>query len=195
MKFWRGADVRLRGVALQTMKGEIDFPSLQKLKIAPERQPVRVFDEVAIKKLLTTHSEVVVVAPKEHRAAGETLVAKFKERGIVSTAITPGDVLRKVAYPRVWNPFAKVWRPWAEEKVKEPSGPVDHRVTVTSPADGVLVVDDKGKPAELRRPKTMITVGDGGWLDWSGDHEIAYEKGRSLRRGQRDDRAPECDDA
>ena len=143
--------------------------------VSQESAKVRVFDEEPMRKFLAAKPEIVVVAPALHQAAADKLVAGLKQRGLSVTIKAPGDVLRKVAYPRVWNPFVKVYEP-TKAAIKEP-GPIEHRVTVTAPADGILVVDDKGKPAELRRPKSLVTVGDGGWLDWSGDHEIAYLPG------------------
>jgi hypothetical protein len=157
-----------------------EFP-LEAIELKPEKEKVRVFDEEPMRKFLAAKPEVVVVAPALHQAAADKLVAGLKKAGLSVTTKAPGDVLRKVAYPRVWNPFVKVHEP-TKAAIKEP-GPVEHRVTVTAPADGVLVVDDKGKPAELRQPKTLVTVGDGGWLDWSGDQEIAYESGCLLYVG------------
>ena len=128
-----------------------------------------------MRKLFAAKPEIVVVAPAAHQAAADKLVAGLKAKGIAATTKAPAEVLRKVAYPRVWNPFAHVYE--SMKAVRAEPGPVEHRVTVTSPADGVVVVDDSGKPAELRRPKTRVIVGAGGWLDWSGDHETAYLPG------------------
>jgi hypothetical protein len=155
-------------------KTGFEFPA-GAIELKPEQEKVRTFDETPMREFLAAKPEVVVVAPAMHQVAADKLVADLKKNGLAATTKAPGDVLRKVAYPRVWNPFVQVFEP-TKAAIKEP-GPVEQRVTVTAPADGILVIDDQGKPAELRRPKTLITVGDGGWLDWSGDHEIAYLPG------------------
>ena len=167
-----------------TIRSVLDFPEPDFRAVeasSGELAEVRVFDEEPMRKFLAAKPDLVVVAPASQKAAADKLVAGLKERGLAVTTKAPGEVLRKVAYPRVWNPFAHVYTP-IKAHMKEP-GPIEHRVTVTSPADGVVVVDDNGKPAELRRPKSHVTVGEGGWLDWSGDHETAYLKGCELYIG------------
>ena len=40
------------------------------------------------------------------------------------------------------------------------------------------MLDSNGKAVtDFRTPNTLVTIGEGGYLDWSGDDELAYEPG------------------
>lgn len=86
-------------------------------------------------------------------------------------------MVHKHIYPRVWDPYVKVFRPTGSEKA--PGGAVQRSVTLATDAAGVVTAKGTdGKPVESwRTPNTRVTIGGDGFLDWIADHEVAYEPG------------------
>src|SRR5262249_25590100 len=100
------------------------------------------------------------------------------------TAITrpEGEVLRKVAYPRVWNPFATVYSPTGAEK--KPKGMnVKVRITLGVAKEGTLTAKTsagKNVRDDWRLPNSLVTVAGEGFVDFNGNRELCYRPGVQL---------------
>jgi hypothetical protein len=142
---------------------------------------VRVFDGPAIQTFLARKPEVVVAAGTGQKALAEQLVKDLTARGLKATVRPQAEVLRKVPYPRVWNPYAVVYRAAGPEK--RPKGmKVTVEVTLGVAADGTVIRKRAdGKDGEdWRVPNSLVTVTGTGWVDAGGDREICYEPGVKL---------------
>lgn len=152
-------------------------------------EAARVFDEKAIRRFLAARPVVTIAYGKaDQKPLADDLAAKLSAQGIKATARSAAGLLRKVAYPRVWDPYARLVKPTGAEK--KPGGPVKQQVTVsTLPSGEVVVKTAEGKTlTDWRMPATQITVGAGGLLEWLAPHEHAYEPGCKLYvdpKGQR----------
>jgi hypothetical protein len=124
---------------------------------------------------------VVAYAPS-HKDAAVKLAADLKARGVNATARPEGEVLRKVAYPRVWGPFADVFAP--DLNKAEPKGlTVKARLTLSTAKDGTVVVkgpDGKDVSSDWKLPNSVVTVAGEGHVDFTGDREQCYEAGVKL---------------
>jgi hypothetical protein len=143
-------------------------------------EPARVFDEGVIRKFLATKPGVVIATGKDdQRPLADALAAKLNALGIKTTIKPQAVAIRKVAYPRVWDPHARLYRATGPEKKP---GPVEVEVSLTLADIGAPSA--KTKSGELienwRKPLTLATVGPNGYLDWLGPHEFAYEPGCKL---------------
>ena len=129
---------------------------------------VRIMDQPAIRTLLAAKPALVIaLGNDEQKPIAEKLAAALNAKGI-SVSIRPvAEVVRKAAYPRVLNPFAQVFS--VGGAVTAPGGEATRMITL-----------DAGFTGVVREPGTLATVGAGGWMDWSGDQEIAYEAGVQL---------------
>jgi hypothetical protein len=147
-------------------------------RIPQHTREAEVYDEAAIRKLLASKQPVRVVATEGLTKQGEALVKELTARGMKASLAAPDDVLKKVAYPRVWNPFAQVYRPAGE--AKKPAGVVLHEVTVTVGKDGsfqAVTKDGKDVSTDWQKPESVITFAGEGYVDYSGDREVCYEAG------------------
>ncbi len=148
---------------------------------APFKEPARVFDEAVISKLLASKPALTIaVGRDEHKPLADDLAAKLKTRGIKAAVQREADILRKVAYPRVWDPYARVYKATGEEN-KAP-GEVKQELTIATEPSGEITVRSKdGKDvANWRTPLALITIVGDGFLDWIAPHETAYEPGCKL---------------
>jgi hypothetical protein len=147
------------------------------------RDAVRVFDEAQIRRFLKDKPDLVVAIGKEtQRLLADRLAAGLRARGLRATARPEAEVLRKVAYPRVWSPYATVYAPGTPEV--EPPGDVTAELHAGM-VDGETVVVDGGGRRLLdeawRQPGALVTVTGDGLVDWLGrDLEQCYEPGVKL---------------
>jgi hypothetical protein len=150
--------------------------------------PVRVFDAERLKDFLLSKPEIVVAT---NANTSPDLVRTLSDRLAIAGAkviVKPeADVLRKVAYPRVWNPYAKVF---SVTMKNEPIGvKVDHEIMLGVADDGTLTAQTKeGKDvsADWKQPNSRVTITGEGFVDFSGDAELCYEPGVQLHvNGQR----------
>lgn len=144
-------------------------------------EAARVFDEKTIRRFLGAKPAVTIAyGQADQKPLADDLATKLKTKGIKAAVRPAADVLRKAAYPRVWDPYARLYKATGAEK--KPSGPVKQRVTVsTLPSGEIVVKTAEGKTLpEWRMPDTLIEVGAGGLLDWLAPHEQAYEPGCTL---------------
>ena len=58
----------------------------------------------------------IAVGNDSHRAAAERLAGALAAAGVKVSVKPESEVLRKVHYPRVWNPYVKVFSPTGDEK-------------------------------------------------------------------------------
>ncbi|MBW3540989.1 MAG: hypothetical protein KY476_12020 [Planctomycetes bacterium] len=145
----------------------------------PISDPLRIFDAEAIAAFLKEKPPLTIVLGDErHRPLAEKLVASLRARGIDADIRAEADVLRKVHYPRVWNPYAKVY---GASGTQPDLGDrkVEHRVTLTTADNGTTsVTDAEGQPvADWRRPHSVVTIAGAGYCDWIADVETCYEPG------------------
>ena len=144
----------------------------------PVAGPVQVFDGETIRAFFGSKPEVTIAfGDPAHKALGEELAAKLKGRGIKASVRPETEVFRKHVYPRVWDPYVKVFRPTGAGKT--PSGAVKATVTVATDSSGLVTAKAAdGKPMEnWRAASTKVTIGGDGFLDWAGNNEVAYEPG------------------
>jgi hypothetical protein len=142
---------------------------------------VRVMDLATVRRFLAAKPAVVVVTGNEdQRAVAQELAEKLAALGIKATVKPEAEALRKVSYPRVWDPYVRLYKAAGEEK--PPQGEVKAEVTLATDAGGVVTAKTKdGKDVEnWRAPNSLITIGGEGYLDWQGAHEFAYEAGCKL---------------
>ncbi len=144
--------------------------------------PVRVFDAERLKDFLLSKPEIVIAANANTPPdVIRTLTDRLGIAGVKVTVKPEAEVLRKVAYPRVWNPYAQVF---SVSKKKEPIAvKFDHEITLGVAADGTLTAQTKeGKDvaSDWRQPNSRITITGVGFVDFSGDVEQCYEPGVQL---------------
>ena len=144
--------------------------------------PVRVFDAERLKDFLLSKPEIVIASnANTPQDIVRTLSDRLGIAGVKVTVKPEADVLRKVAYPRVWNPYAQVY---SLALKKEPAAvKVDQEIMLGVAADGTLTAQTKaGKEvsADWRQPNSRITITGEGFVDFSGDIEQCYEPGVQL---------------
>jgi len=144
---------------------------------------VRVFDAPAIRSFLGAKPEVTVaVGHPSHQAAAEQLAAALSARGLRAAVRPESQVLTKVRYPRVWNPYATVHRAAGPEKPLA-GRKVERQIELGLDAAGALrakTADGKDLGFEWRQAHGLVTVAGDGFVDWSGDAEVCYEAGVKL---------------
>jgi hypothetical protein len=144
--------------------------------------PVRVFDAERIKDFLLSKPELVLATNSETSPdIVRTLTDRLGIAGVKVTTKPEAEVLRKVTYPRVWNPYAKRFAVSAKQ---EPLAvKFDHEITLGVSTDGTFTAqtaDGKDVSADWRQPNSRITIAGEGFVDFSGDVEQCYEPGVQL---------------
>lgn len=143
---------------------------------------VRLFDAERLKDFLLTKPEIVIAT---HADVPADVVRVLSDRlaiaGLKVTVKPESEVLRKVAYPRVWNPYAKVF---AVSKTKQPIVvKADKEISLGLAADGSFTAktaDGQDVSNDWRLPNSRITIVGEGFVDFSGDVEQCYEPGVQL---------------
>jgi hypothetical protein len=141
--------------------------------------PVAVLDGEPA-RLLLAGGPLLIAYGKDHKAVAEKLAGGLKAAGVKATTRPEAEVLRKVAYPRVWNPFADVWSAAGEEKK---AGEVKVEISLGTAKDGKLTAKTKdGKDVwqDWRQPNSLVTIVEEGFVDFSSDREQCYEPGVKL---------------
>ncbi|MBI4604941.1 MAG: hypothetical protein HY721_23515 [Planctomycetes bacterium] len=148
---------------------------------------VRAFDAEAIRAFLASRPEITIAWGHEsHRAAASELAAALAARGLKVSVAPEGEALRKARYPRVWNPYARVWAARGEARPLE-GRPVEARITLSTAADGAVTArTGEGKDIEdWRLPNALVTIAGEGYVDWIADAETCYEPGVVLHVDER----------
>lgn len=151
----------------------------------PARQladAVRVFDESAVHGLLAEKSSVTIVYGADaHKPLADQIAASLAAAGLKAAVQHESQVLRKVAYPRVWNPYAKVVEARGEDK---PLGDrkVEHRIAAGVATDGAVSITDEAgnKLEDWKTPNSLVTVAADGLIEWNADDETCYAPGVKL---------------
>jgi hypothetical protein len=144
-------------------------------------EPVRVFDRENIAKFLESKPALIIaLGNAAQKPLADDLAAKMNAKGFKTVVKPESEVLKKVAYPRVWDPYARLYK--AEGEAKKVPGEIKTEITLGLNAKGQLEAKDKdGKTVEnWRKPNTLVTIAGEGYLDWQGAHEFAYEPGCQL---------------
>jgi len=174
-----GASSPVAGLAAQARVGH--RPSVPRPRVLAEQ--VRVFDARTIEAFLAGKPDVVIaVGSDAHRTAAEKLAAGLAAHGVKATVQPESQVLREVRYPRVWNPYARVYRPGGDEQSLE-GKKVERRIMVATSADGSVELassDGRDFGTEWRQPNSVVTVAGDGLTDYGGDAEQCYAPGVKL---------------
>ncbi len=142
---------------------------------------VRVFDQQALGAFLSAKPALVVAFGNEgQKAFAEKLAGIMSAKGIKAEAKPEGAALRKVAYPRVWNPTAKLCSATGDEK--SPPGTVRQEIKLGFDAQGnVTSHTAEGKAAAWKTPESVVTIVGDGFVDFDNtDMETCYEPGVKL---------------
>lgn len=148
-----------------------------------EGEPVRAFDREAIRAFLAKKPEVTIaVGSLSHQALAERLAEDLAACGLKVEVQPEAKVLKKVRYPRVWNPYAKVYRATGPAGLAGQSlqgHRVENRITLATTEDGSTTAhtEDGKELADWKLPNSLITIAGEGYTDWSGDAEVCYEPG------------------
>lgn len=168
--------------AIGNLSGEIKV-DLAAGSPAPKQlaEAVRVFDDSTIRKFLAGKPEIVIAVANEAQGAIATeLSATLNAAGVKATVKPENAVVRRAAYPRVWDPYARLVKATGDEKPAP--GEVKNQVTVATDAAGnVTAKSADGKDvSDWKIPGTLVTIAGEGYLDWIAPHEFAYEPGCML---------------
>jgi len=158
-------------VMVESLLGDLKSESKTMLSSKPS-SPVlvtgaaRVLDKEAIGKFLSEKPELTIAfANDTQKAAADKLASAINAKGIKATVKPEAGLLAKVVYPRVLNPFVKVYAVGGEEK--KLNGEVKENITL-----------DANFAGDWRKPSTLVTVGKDGFIYWQGqDIETIYEAG------------------
>jgi hypothetical protein len=147
------------------------------------REPVILLDGAAIHAFLKAKPELVIaVANRAQLAVAEQLAGRLAARGIKAEVRPESQALRKVAYPRVWNPYAKLYHPDAAASAWD-GRKAQRRVELGLDAAGALTAkgdDGRELHGDWRQPGTLVTVTGRGFLDVTREGEVCYEPGVKL---------------
>ncbi|MBM3970210.1 MAG: hypothetical protein FJ302_10145 [Planctomycetes bacterium] len=173
--------VKLTSV-VANLAGETKAAHQSKSRVPRAVANVRVFDAERLKDFLLTKPEFVVATHSNTPAdAVRLLTDRLAIAGLKVTVKPESEVLRKVAYPRVWNPYAKVF---TVSKTKEPTAlKFDKEITLNVDASGSFTAktaDGQDVSNDWRLPNARITIVGEGFVDFSGDVEQCYEPGVQL---------------
>lgn len=153
-------------------------PSL--MAALPIADKARVFDSDAIARFLKSKPALVIaLGDTKYQPAATQLAAALTAAGIPTTIKPEMDMVRKVLYPRVWNPTATLYTPAGDPKPLDAAQQVKVKATISTTPDGkVVITDDQGKALNDVPVSALVTISDGGYLQWQNrDDEVAYEPG------------------
>jgi hypothetical protein len=141
----------------------------------------RTFDEPAIRQFLAAKPAVVITVGNDgQRAVADDLAAKLSAAGIAASVKPAAEVARRAAYPRVWDPYARLVQ--AADEETPPPAEVKQQVILATDTAGIVTAKtaDGKEVADWKTPGTVATIAGQGFLDWIGPHEFAYEPGCKL---------------
>ena len=155
---------------------------------AVEPRPVpdaaRVFDSQAIMSFLAGRPAITVAIGSDAvRAVAGKLAAALVEKGFTATVQPERSVWRKARYPRVWDPYIRLYRK-ADTDTRIEGMRVLRQVALEIAADGTLIAvppDGTNVGESWRRdPGTLALVTGGGFIDFHAQPEHFYEPGCKL---------------
>ncbi len=172
-------------VAAQSELGSLEDRAACRVEAEPVRADVipeaaRALDEAALRAFLAAKPAVTITTGDgRYEAVGQALAATLTRRGLRARVAPDAAVLRKVAYPRVWSPYAMVASPVAG--VAAPAGDVKLRLKAGLTPEGLRVETEAGQLVEeenWRQPGALVSVVGEGLVDWLGqDRETCYQAG------------------
>jgi len=139
----------------------------------------RVYRSEQMSAFLKTRPEMVIaVGNDQQQAAARKLADVLSAAGLKVTIKPEADVIRKVNYPRVWNPNATVFKAGSGENAVADMKP-EKEITVTTDATGNMTITDAAgaKLEDWIVPNALVTVAGEGLVDARGDQEFCYEAG------------------
>lgn len=148
-------------------------------------EAVRVFDGRAIYDFLATKPTLTIaIADEKYQAAADKLWKDLAAKGVKATVAKEETVWKKARYPRVFDPYIKLFKPEGEET--KPEGmKVEREVSLQIEDDGRITAttadgQDLGETWR-EQPNTLVTIGGKGFIDYhAADGEEMYEPGCKL---------------
>jgi hypothetical protein len=176
--------VHVEGVGNPNSTVQTEFRSTMAI---PKRwkERVRVFGGEVIRRFLAGKPEIVIAVGSEaQRPVADGLAKALLTKGIRAKVVSEREVIRRARYPRVWDPYIRVyvWDPYAEQPEKiDASMNVRQTCTLETAADGsttARTADGRDLGDAWRAPGTLATVAGQGFIDFA--EEQFYEAGCKL---------------
>jgi hypothetical protein len=169
-------------VASLAAAAKVQFAS-QAGPLAPLRDAVRVLDEQAVVAFLAAKPALAIaIGSDTQRTVADRLAQSLRAKGITAQVVEEKTILRRARYPRVWDPYFKLYRNEGEERV--PEGKIDFEVRVETLDDG----PDLGHEWRTRR-NVLATVAGQGYIDYhAADGEEGFEPGCKIHVNQQGQR-------
>jgi hypothetical protein len=167
---------------LAGMSGEakIDFVTHQATaNIIPDK--TRVLDAETIKSFLSEKPDLTIAFGNDaNKVTAEKLAGKLSAKGLKVSVKSEELVLRKVKYPRVWNPYAKVYYSIGDENLGDKK--VSTQITLSTDKEGVITIktSDGKEFDDWRQPNSLVTIGGEGYVDYLADVETCFSAGVKL---------------
>ena len=146
---------------------------------------VRVMDGRAISDFLATRPAVTIaVADAKYQAVADKLWKDLAAKGVDVKVAKEETLWRKARYPRVFDPYIKLFKPEGDEQ--RPEGmKVEREVKLQIEDDGLITAaggDGKDLGETWReQPGTLATITGKGYIDYrAADGEEMYEPGCKL---------------
>lgn len=164
------------------LSADVKTTHASQARMARSLPTVRVFDSERLRDFLLSKPKLRIVAPADApQDLITTLTDRLQKSGVIVESQPTEVALRKVVYPRVWNPYAQVFSVDPQATPQELK--LDHRITLsTSPEGMVTAVTSDGQDvlSDWKRPQSLVTIAGEGFVDFSGDVELCYEPGVQL---------------
>ena len=154
---------------------------------------VRVFDGRVIQSFFADQPEIIIaIGSDNHKTIANRLADSLSESGLEVTVKAESQALRKVHYPRVWNPYARVYQATGDEQSLK-GRTIESHITLatdfvsregihpleTETTDGNVTATsmDGSDVADWRQPNSLVTIAKEGYVDYIADVETCYEPG------------------
>lgn len=142
----------------------------------------RIFDANVIHSFLAKRPNLVIAYGSQHQSVAQKLSSALQAKGVKARALPESEVMKKARYPRVWNPYARLYEAKGEAKIPA-DAEIKTRLTLDAKNDGSFTAkDEKGKDwmDDWKQPNSLVTVAGDGFVDFSGDQELVFEPGVQL---------------
>jgi hypothetical protein len=166
------------------LSAEIKVPLSTEARTPRPIAAARLFDTEKVREFLNSKPKITLVSPAD--LPTDVLTAftdRLQKAGIIITSQTDAATLRKVNYPRVWNPYAMVHSVAMNAEPKANSIKPEREITLGIAADGTFTAkanDGQDVSSDWRLPNSLITIAGEGFVDFGGDVEQCYEPGVKL---------------
>ncbi|MCM8802719.1 MAG: hypothetical protein NC827_05365 [Candidatus Omnitrophica bacterium] len=137
---------------------------------------VRIFEQEKIKEFFKNKKDIKIVVSEKYIPLAKMLNEKLGEKFDI---LNEKEILKKVKYPRIWDPYCYIYRNKGEEKKVE--GKIEREVSLEITSEGeirAITKDGKDLKDEWKKPLTLVTIVGQGYIDYLGlDTEEIYEPG------------------